>query len=120
MRSTGVPSPTDTTPATMLARSRSDRVWGGPASGSLLWCWLRNLCVLLKTPNTTELYTAMLARGKDMPLKKPNTCGERKRENCSRVPSSPHCPGHRPALPQPVGWGGDRKPGASEEDTGGC
>lgn len=89
MRSTGVPSPMDTTPATMLARSRSDRVRGGPASGSLLWCWLRNLCVLLKTPKTTELYTAMLARGKDMPLKKPNTYGERKHENCSRVSNCP-------------------------------
>ena len=81
MRSTGAPSPTETTPATMLARSRSDSTWGGPASGSRHRWWLRNLWVLLKTPNTTELYTAMLARGKDMPLKKPNTCGETQEED---------------------------------------
>lgn len=45
--------PTEMTPATRLARVMSPSE--GAAAGSPWRSWLRNRCVLLKTPNTTEL-----------------------------------------------------------------
>ena len=52
-RSTGEPMPTETNPATMLARATSASA--GVRDGSPWRSWLRSRCVLLKTPNTTEL-----------------------------------------------------------------
>lgn len=51
--STGVPMPTEMTPATMLARVMS--VSDGALAGSPWRSWLRKRCTLLNTPNTTEL-----------------------------------------------------------------
>lgn len=52
-RSTGVPMPTEMNPVTTLARATSAST--GERDGSPWRSWLRSRCVLLKTPNTTEL-----------------------------------------------------------------
>lgn len=52
-RSTGVPMPTEMNPATVLARATSTSAGAWDASPCLNWPSSR--CVLLKTPNTTEL-----------------------------------------------------------------